>query len=187
VFSMGFIRRMLFQPGFGGISHNLRLGRRYSSGPRIERNVANAFALLLRSNMPRRTQADIDTPPVRLVRSVGPLPVPDPPAHLSEAMRGWWREVMDAYELEPHHEHLLEAACDAWDRMVQAREELKRDGLTVATKSGAPKRHPAADIERDSRLAFARLLRELDLDAPATRPEPDGGWRPPSLRSNRRR
>jgi P27 family predicted phage terminase small subunit len=105
--------------------------------------------------------------------------------HLSEAMQAWWRSVMDAYELQPHHEHLLEAACDAWDRMVQARETLREDGLTVTTKSGT-KRHPAADIERDSRLAFARLLRELDLDAPAPRPEPEGGWRPPSLRSNRR-
>jgi len=101
-------------------------------------------------------------------------------------MQSWWRQVMGDYELEPHHELLLSAAADAWDRMTEARAQLREEGLTVATKSGK-KRHPAADIERDSRLAFARLLRELDLDAPAARPEPDGGWRPPSLRSNRRR
>jgi phage terminase small subunit len=101
-------------------------------------------------------------------------------------MQGWWRQVIGDYELQAHHEHLLEAACDAFDRMCEARTVLRAEGLTVTTKSGT-KRHPAADIERDSRLAFARLLRELDLDCPQPRPEPDGGWRPPSLRSNRRR
>ena len=43
--------------------------------------------------------------------------------------------------------------------------------------------HPAIAIERDSRLAFARLIRELALDA-----EPPHAWRagPPALHSNRR-
>ena len=136
--------------------------------------------------MPRRSAADLDTPPVRLVAAPVPAELPPPPGHLSAAMQTWWNAVVRDYDLDPHHLHLLEAACDAWDRMVQAREVLRTEGLTVTTKSGK-KRHPAADIERDSRLAFARLLRELDLDAPSPRPEPDGGWRPPSLRSNRRR
>jgi len=136
--------------------------------------------------MARRSRVDIDSPPpVRLVRPMAPLPVPDPPPHLSEAMRAWWRQVMGDYELEPHHVHLLEAACDAWDRTTQAREVLREEGLTVTTKSGC-KRHPCCDIERDSRLSFMRALRELDLDCPSPRPEPDGGWRPPTLRSNRR-
>ena len=30
----------------------------------------------------------------------------------------------------------IEAAADAWDRMVQAREVLREEGLTVTTKSG---------------------------------------------------
>jgi P27 family predicted phage terminase small subunit len=134
--------------------------------------------------MTRRSRADLEVQPVRLVPSA-PLDLPPPPEHLSPAMRTWWNQVMADYALDPHHLHLLEAACDAWDRMVQARETLAKEGLSVATKSGAPKRHPAADIERDSRLAFARLLRELDLDAdpPVERP----AYRPPPLRSNRRR
>jgi phage terminase small subunit len=133
--------------------------------------------------MPRRSRADLASPPpVRLVQSPAELPLP--PDHLSPAMQAWWRQVMADYALDPHHLHLLECAADAWDRMVEARTTLRAEGLTVTTKSGA-KRHPCADIERDSRLAFARLVRELDLDCPA--PQEQRGWRPPSLRSNRRR
>jgi len=133
----------------------------------------------------RKSAADLDTPPVRLF-SAAPIPaeLPPPPDHLSPAMQAWWRQVMEDYELDPHHLRLLEAACDAWDRMVEARDVLREEGLTVTTEHRT-KKHPAADIERDSRLAFARLLRELDLDAepPPERP----AWRPPALRSNRRR
>jgi P27 family predicted phage terminase small subunit len=157
--------------------------RLYSPFGRIRRIGGR---VTLESTMPRRARADIETPPVRLVAPVITAELPLPPDHLSPAMQQWWRQVMADYELEPHHLHVLEAACDAWDRMVQARTVLAREGLTVTTKSGV-KQHPAINVERDSRLGFARLLRELDLDCPTPRPEPQGGWRPPAIRSNRRR
>jgi hypothetical protein len=79
---------------------------------------------------------------------------------------------------------LLEAAADSWDRLVTARAEVLRDGLTVEGGSG-PKQHPCVAIERDARVAFARLIRELDLDSPV--PAPGPYHPPPALRSNRRR
>jgi P27 family predicted phage terminase small subunit len=132
----------------------------------------------------RKSRADILTPSLRVVAPPMPVDLPPPPDHLSPAMQAWWRQVMADYDLDPHHLRLLEAACDAWDRMCEARDTLREEGLTVTTKSGC-KRHPCADIERDSRLAFARLVRELDLDADPPREQP--GWRPPAIRSNRRR
>jgi len=135
--------------------------------------------------MPRRGPLAREFPtPVRLVANVSAAELP-PPGHLSEAMQAWWRQVMADYALDPHHLHLLECAADAWDRMVEARDTLREEGLTVPTAGGGKKKHPASDIERDSRLSFARLVRELDLDCDP--PQEQRGWRPPAIRSNRRR
>ena len=107
---------------------------------------------------------------------------PKPPAHLRPPTAKWWKSVHEDYQLEAHHVRLLTLAGEAFDRCTQAREAVDADGITVKTGDGGLKAHPCVAIERDSRLAFARLLRELDLDV-----EPPGGdRRPPSLRSNRR-
>jgi phage terminase small subunit len=128
--------------------------------------------------------ARITAAQLRLVEPA-PAAVPRqaPPEHLSPAMAEWWRDVLEAYDLDSHHLHLLEAACGAWDRMVQARGAVAEHGLTFTDKNGDPRTRPEVAIERDARIAFARLIRELDLDE-APPPEPRG--RPPGLRSNRR-
>jgi P27 family predicted phage terminase small subunit len=132
--------------------------------------------------MPRKGPLQTDmTPPVHLVE---PVELPLPPEHLSPTMQKWWREVTEAYSLEPHHLHQLELACDAYDRAVAARELLLEEGLTVRIETGS-KAHPAVAIERDSRAAFLTALRELDLDCPEAPAAPY--MRPPAIRSNRRR
>lgn len=108
---------------------------------------------------------------------------PKPPAHLSKSTKVWWRSVVGEYELEPHHLRLLQAACEAWDRLQEARELLFRDGLVVEGREGGMRPHPAVAIERDCRTGFARLVRELDLDV---EPPAANSRRPPALPSNRR-
>jgi phage terminase small subunit len=103
------------------------------------------------------------------------------PGHLREGTRRWWRSVVTDWQLEEHHVKLLTLAAESWDRCQQAREALALHGLTFADRFGCPRSRPEVGIERDSRLAFARLLRELDLDI---EPPPDGS-RPPGLKSNR--
>jgi phage terminase small subunit len=101
------------------------------------------------------------------------------PAHLSASSRKWWLDVVNRWQLEEHHVRLLTLAGEAWDRGVQARELVGREGLTVPTRDGGAKLHPAIRIETDCRLAFARLVREMDLDLEP----PAESSRPPSLRS----
>ncbi|HWL93849.1 MAG TPA: P27 family phage terminase small subunit [Phycisphaerae bacterium] len=86
------------------------------------------------------------------------------PKHLKAPTRKWWESVVSEYELESHHVRLLTLAGESWDRGVQAREALAEHGLTFEDRHGAVKARPEVAIERDSRIAFARLLRELALD-----------------------
>lgn len=99
--------------------------------------------------------------------------IPRPPRHLSTATTKWFRSVVADFDLADHHLHLLTLACEARDRAEQARIILEKEGVTILDRFGVPKAHPAVAIERDSRIAFARLLRELGLsdgDAEAPRP-----------------
>ena len=91
-----------------------------------------------------------------------------PPAHLRAATGAWWAEVVDRFELEGHHVRLLTLAGEAWDRAQQARAALDEHGLTYTDRFGAPRTRPEVAIERDSRIGFARLIRDLNLDAAET-------------------
>ena len=103
------------------------------------------------------------------------------PEHLRAPTKKWWRSVVADYELEPHHVRLLTLAAEAWDRGQQAREALAKCGLTFVDRFDQPRSRPEVMIERDSRISFARLLRELDLDVEAPPETP----RAPNLKSLR--
>jgi P27 family predicted phage terminase small subunit len=127
----------------------------------------------------RKSSAELATPRI-VVPAPAPGPRPLPPDHLSPAMKAWWRTVVDDYNFDQHHLRLLEAACGAWDRMVQARGAIDEHGLVFLDRHDEPRTRPEVAIERDARISFARLVRELDLDVSSEPP------RPPGLRSNRR-
>ena len=99
--------------------------------------------------------------------------LPAAPAHLKPPTKAWFRHVSEQYELEKHHVRLLTLAAEAWDRGEQARAALNVSGLTYDDRFGAPHARPEVAIERDSRMAFARLVRELNLDV-----EPPSAGRP---------
>ena len=90
-------------------------------------------------------------------------PIVPAPTHLSAETRRWWTDVVENYELAPHNLNLLRAACEAWDRMQCARQTVAESGLTFMDSHGNLKAHPAVAIEKDARIAFARLVRELKL------------------------
>jgi P27 family predicted phage terminase small subunit len=99
-------------------------------------------------------------------------PLQTAPEHLAPATQAWFASVVADYALESHHVRLLTLAAEAWDRGQQAREALAKHGLTYEDRFDQPHARPEVQIERDARIAFARLVRELGLDveAPAEAP-----------------
>src|SRR5215469_16208537 len=98
-------------------------------------------------------------------RKVGVSDAPKPPSHLAPATKAWWSSVLAKYVLDEHHIRLLTAAAEAWDRYQDARKVIAQQGATYTDRFGAPRLRPECAIERDSRLAFAKMLGQLDLDA----------------------
>jgi len=106
--------------------------------------------------------------PARLPPPKGTAPAT--PKHLRTDGRRLWRRVTAEYHLEAHHEAVLLAACESGDRVREAQAAVKKDGAYIEGRFGL-KAHPALAVERDSRLAMLRALRELGLDytaVPAT-------------------
>jgi phage terminase small subunit len=97
---------------------------------------------------------------------------PAPPKHLSEEAKEWWTQVLSEFRLEDHHVKLLRLAAECWDRAQQARVALAKHGTTFIDRFAQPHPRPEVGIERDSRIAFARLIRELGFDVsnPESRP-----------------
>lgn len=138
----------------GGNAKSVGLSTAYPSA--VFRSAPRSNEILMEDNMkPKRT----------------PEPAPE---HLAKSTRAWWESVVENWHLEDHHKRLLTLAGEAWDRAEQAREAIAEHGMTFVDRFDQPRARPEIAIERDSRLAFARLLRELCLDE--NEPEPP---RPP--------
>jgi P27 family predicted phage terminase small subunit len=91
------------------------------------------------------------------------MSVPEAPVHLKAAGRRLWDSVTDAHLLEAHHLAILATACEAQDRVTEAREAVERDGPYLPGRWGT-RSHPALAVERDNRVLLLRALRELGLD-----------------------
>jgi phage terminase small subunit len=100
---------------------------------------------------------------------------PSPPEHLAADTKRWFADVCAEYELAGRQIMILVLACEAWDRCSQARAAIEEHGPVFVDRFGCPRARPEVQIERASRSAFVRVLRELDLagDPPAV-PRPGG-------------
>jgi phage terminase small subunit len=87
------------------------------------------------------------------------------PSHLKPTTRAWFDQVCKDFELESHHEKILTICAEAWDAYCDARDAIAQHGMTfVNVKHGDVKPRPEVAIMQNSRIAFLRALRELNLD-----------------------
>lgn len=104
------------------------------------------------------------------------LDVPAPPEHLSDESKEQWTVLVDEYGFEAQSLLVLMTALESYDRMRQAQEQITMNGMTYLDRFGQTKPRPEIQIERDSRAAYWRGLKELGLNLETIR---SGPGRPP--------
>ena len=67
---------------------------------------------------------------------------PDPPQHLSEATKAWWRIVIQDFDLSPHQILLLRMSCEAWDRSKATRQLVVSEDDKGTGGAGSDARPP---------------------------------------------
>ena len=95
-----------------------------------------------------------------------PRDTSQPPKHLRPETQAWWRLAIDTRDFKDHELRVLLVACETLDRREQAREALKKFGLTFTDAKGMVRQRPEICIERDCSAAFIRAVRALRLDPP---------------------
>lgn len=75
-----------------------------------------------------------------------------------------WADITAGWRLSDEGRAVLQVACEARERMVEADKQLKRDGLTFRTRMGGIRAHPAVRIRREAESSFLQAMRQLGLE-----------------------
>ena len=105
-----------------------------------------------------------------------PPEYPSAPGGLSPEAKKWWKKIVSQWELEDHSLLLLESLLSSFDRMREAQDLLKRDGITVTDRFNQEKPHPATVIENNAKATMLNYMKALNL---SLEPLNDGPGRPP--------
>jgi P27 family predicted phage terminase small subunit len=99
--------------------------------------------------------------PAKLVR----IPIDSTPSHLSPEGQRWFKSIAAEYSInDPGGLLLLQSACEAHDRMQEARRVIAKDGLMSTGSKRQARAHPLIAVERDARAAMLASLKALNLD-----------------------
>ena len=89
-----------------------------------------------------------------------------PPEHLPTEAAAWWKAVNDEFDLDDSHSQwLLLVAAEAFGRLRDAQQIVKKEGLCVTSPRGVVSAHPMLRVERETRSQLLQALRHLCLDA----------------------
>lgn len=87
------------------------------------------------------------------------------PLHLSDDAAAKWEELRIEWRIEDKAGlMMLTKAFEAFDRAERCRIQIDTEGETVLDRFNQMKPHPLLACERDSRAAFAALIRQLGIE-----------------------
>lgn len=85
------------------------------------------------------------------------------PDNLAENGRKWAQNIIKAFDFDEHELQAVWMAANCLDRIASAQGEIAVHGAVVENRYHELKTNPAVVIERDNKILFARLCRELNL------------------------
>ena len=101
---------------------------------------------------------------------------PKPVINLKKAGSKYRRGVLNEREFDETHDFsLLDLGSGCLDIIKECREKVENEGLFILDRFKVLKEHPAIKTEREQKIVFCRIIRELNLSIP---PEDS---RPPKL------
>ena len=90
---------------------------------------------------------------------------PTAPKHLKADGRTVWRKIVAAWDLDDCTLIILKIACEAYDRLQNARRTVDKEGLTVITgDNNFIREHPALKVEKEAGSRFLQAWRMLDIE-----------------------
>jgi phage terminase small subunit len=88
------------------------------------------------------------------------------------------RAVLREYTFTDTHDfYRLDLAAHCIDRIMECQEVIDAEGCFIVDRFKQKREHPAVKTERDQKVVFCRIVRELNLDIEA----PKEASRPPAL------
>ena len=95
------------------------------------------------------------------------------PGHLTKVAKTFWRQIQSEYRISDGAGlRILTNACECMDRAEAAREQIKKEGLTVKNRLGTSVVNPLCNVERDARSGMLQSLKHLNLDLEPLRDKP---------------
>jgi len=96
-----------------------------------------------------------------------------PPKHLSKDACQWWTDIQAEYGISDHAGLLLlQTGLEAFDRMREAQQAIKKHGAVYLDRFEQVKNNPACTVERDARAQMMAALKQLNLDLEPLRDKP---------------
>ena len=89
---------------------------------------------------------------------------------LSKEAKKLRKDIISAYFFKDAASFaVLDTACQAYDLMREAKEQIDKDGLTVQGDRGGVKAHPLLRVVAGARTSFLSAIKQLEL---SPNPEP---------------
>lgn len=93
------------------------------------------------------------------------MSIPKASIKLGKAGAKFRRKILAEFDFDRIHDFKrLDLSCSCLDRIEECRTEIEKDGLFILDRFNQRKENPAAKAEREQKVIFIRILRELNLD-----------------------